>query len=41
MMHLTFADKSLLVGDVVAELLVEYVAVLSQAGQADDVSLTA
>jgi hypothetical protein len=41
MMHLTFADKSLLVGDVVADLLVKYVAVLAEAGQADDVSLTA
>jgi hypothetical protein len=41
MMHVTFADKSLLVGDTVADLLVEYSAVLAQAGQADSVSLTA
>jgi hypothetical protein len=41
MMHLTFADKSLLVGDVVADLLVEYAAVLAQAGEADSVSVTA
>ena len=41
MMHLTFADKSLLVGDAVADLLVEYSAVLAANGDADTISLTA
>jgi hypothetical protein len=41
MMHLTFADKSLLVGDAVADLLVEYTAVLAQRGEADTITLTA
>ena len=41
MMHLTFADKSLLVGNEVADLLVEYSAVLAEAGQADSIAVNA
>jgi len=41
MMHVTFADKSVLLGDEVASLLIEYTAVLAEAGPAHDVSLTA
>ncbi|WP_159602701.1 hypothetical protein [Agromyces humi] len=41
MMRLTFADKSLLVGDDVADLLVEYSTALAEAGQADSVTVVA
>lgn len=39
MKHLTFADKSMLVGDDVGELLLEYAALLASHGKADTVSL--
>ena len=35
MMHVTFVGKSLLVGDEVAELIVEYAASLARSGGAD------
>lgn len=41
MMHVTFADKSLLVGDRVADLLVEYCAILARDNDADTISLNA
>lgn len=41
MMHLTFVGKSLLVGDEVAELIIEYAAALARLGGADTVRLTA
>jgi hypothetical protein len=41
MMHLTFSDKSLLVGDEIAQLVVEYAAALANAGRADTVTLAA
>jgi hypothetical protein len=41
MKHLTFADKSLLVGDDVADLIVEYAAMLARAGDADTVDVAA
>lgn len=40
-MHLTFVGKSLLVGDEVAELVVEYAAMLARSGGADTVRLMA
>ncbi len=39
MKHITFADKSLLVGDVAADLLLEYASLLGQRGSADTVHL--
>lgn len=41
MMHLTFADKSLLVGDEVADLILEYAALLARKGDADTVTVAA
>ena len=41
MKHITFADKSLLVGDQAADLLLEYAALLAGAGSADTVKLRA
>lgn len=41
MKHLTFADKSLLVGDEAADLLVEYAKVLGQQRAADSIELRA
>jgi hypothetical protein len=41
MMHLTFAEKSLLVGDTTGRMTVEYAAALARAGDADTVTLTA
>lgn len=41
MMHLTFSDKSLLLGDQAAELVVEYAAALARGHSADTVKLTA
>jgi hypothetical protein len=41
MMHLTFAEKALLVGDEAAQLAIEYAAALARAGSADTVTLTA
>jgi len=41
MKHLTYAEKSLLVGDTTADLLLEYAAVLGTAGQADTVKVNA
>lgn len=41
MMHMTFADKSLLIGIDVADLLVDYSAVLAEAGQADSLTVNA
>jgi len=39
MMHLTFADKNLMTGDVVADLLMEYTAALATDGSADTVKV--
>ncbi|KQX06920.1 MULTISPECIES: hypothetical protein [unclassified Leifsonia] len=41
MKHLTFAEKSLLIGDDAADALLEYLRVLSTAGEADTVELAA
>jgi len=41
MKHLTYAEKSLLVGDTTADLLLEYAAALGTAGQADTVDVHA
>jgi hypothetical protein len=41
MMHLTFADKSLVLGTEVAELVVEYAATLARAHSADTIKLAA
>jgi len=41
MKHLTYAEKSLLVGDSTADLLLEYAAALGTAGQADTVQVKA
>jgi hypothetical protein len=41
MQHLTVADKSLLIGDRVAEALVRYAAQLGRTGSADDVAVRA
>ncbi|WP_104131116.1 hypothetical protein [Cryobacterium sp. M91] len=41
MMNLTFVNKSLLVGDEVAELVVKYAATLARSGGADTVRLMA
>src|SRR5215218_2137232 len=41
MKHVTTADKSLLIGDDAAELLVEYAALLGQHQSADDVRMMA
>jgi hypothetical protein len=41
MMHLTYAEKSLLVGDEVAELVIEYAAALARNGGADTVHIVA
>jgi hypothetical protein len=41
MMHLTFADKSLILGNAAAELTVEYAAALARIGSADTVRLVA
>jgi hypothetical protein len=41
MMHVTFADKSLLMGDDAAEILLEYATALAASGQADQVMLRA
>lgn len=41
MKHITFSDKSLLVGDEAADLLLEYGAVLAQRGSGDTVKLAA
>jgi hypothetical protein len=41
MKHITYADKSLLVGDEAAETLTEYSAALARAGSADTVTLAA
>jgi hypothetical protein len=41
MKHITYADKSLLVGDEAADLLTEYSAALARAGSADTVTLSA
>ena len=41
MQHLTVADKSLLIGDDVADLLVRYAAQLGRTGSADDVTIRA
>jgi hypothetical protein len=39
--HLTFADRSLLVGDEVAEALLEYAVLVADGGHADSVTITA
>jgi len=39
MMHLTFADKNLMTGDAVADLLMEYTAALANDGAADTVKV--
>lgn len=41
MKHLTFADKSLLVGDEAADVLLEYAVLLADRGRADSVRLNA
>ncbi|HEV7743326.1 MAG TPA: hypothetical protein VGO65_13005 [Pseudolysinimonas sp.] len=41
MKHVTMADKSLLIGDEAADLLIEYAALLARADSADTVSLNA
>lgn len=41
MKHLTFAGKSLLIGDDVADLLLEYTALLAKKGDADTVDISA
>jgi hypothetical protein len=41
MKHVTTADKSLLIGDEAAEMLVSYAALLGQHNSADDVTLSA
>jgi hypothetical protein len=41
MKHLTYADKSLLVGDVIADLLLEYAALLASNDIADTVDVSA
>ena len=41
MKHITFADKSLLVGNEAADLLLEYAALLTQRGSGDTVDLRA
>jgi hypothetical protein len=41
MQHLTFADKSLLIGDDLAELILEYSALLGRIGSADSVRIHA
>jgi hypothetical protein len=41
MMHLTYSDKALLVGDEAAHLAIEYAAALARSGDADTVTLTA
>jgi hypothetical protein len=41
MKHLTFADKSLILGDDAAELVVKYAAALARAQSADTVTLAA
>jgi hypothetical protein len=41
MKHLTYADKSVLTGDEVADVLVRYAAVLAETGHADTVSIDA
>lgn len=41
MKHVTFAEKSLLVGDEVADLLLEYAALVASSGNADTVDVRA
>jgi hypothetical protein len=41
MKHVTYAEKSLLVGDEAADVLLEYAAAVARTGGADTVSLTA
>jgi hypothetical protein len=41
MKHITYADKSLLVGDAAAEAITEYAAALASHGSADTVTLSA
>jgi hypothetical protein len=41
MMHVTFADKSLLVGDDVADLLLQYATAIADRGRADQVTIRA
>lgn len=41
MKHVTFADKSLLVGDEAADLVMKYAAALATAGRADTVDIHA
>jgi hypothetical protein len=41
MKHVTYAEKSLLVGDEAADVLLEYAAALARTGEADTVNLAA
>jgi hypothetical protein len=41
MMHITYAEKNLLVGDTVADLTLEYGAALASRGKADTITLRA
>lgn len=41
MKHITYANKSLLVGDEAADVLLEYAAVLARAGSGDQIILNA
>lgn len=40
-MHVTMADKSLLIGDATSDLLIRYAALLGKTGSADSVSVRA
>ncbi|KQR46142.1 hypothetical protein ASF82_00945 [Frigoribacterium sp. Leaf164] len=41
MKHITFADKDFLVGDAIADAVLEYAAMLGETGSADSIDLTA
>jgi len=41
MKHLTYSDKSVLVGDEAAETLVDYAAMIAKTGSADSITLAA
>ena len=41
MKHLTFADKNLLTGDAVADLIIEYAVLLARRGDADSITINA
>jgi hypothetical protein len=41
MKHITFADKNLLTGDAVADLIIEYAVLLARRGDADSITINA